>query len=111
MKTHDAFLRHLSGLLDRAIAWCTLSFVLSAVAWSVAWDRGLHQPAVDGWLILAAAWAASAPDRVALTLLALCVVIGMLGATLISIWLHRRWLRRAQLDAVQLRGSRWEGDK
>lgn len=111
MNTHDAFLRHLSGLLDRAIAWCTLSMVLSAATWSIAWDRGLHQPAVDGWLILAAIWAGKTPDRVALTLLALCIVIGMLGATLISIWLYRRWLGRVQLDTVQLRGSRLEGDQ
>ncbi|WP_298924539.1 hypothetical protein [uncultured Ramlibacter sp.] len=111
MKTHDAFLRHLSGLRDRALAWFSLSIALTAATWSIAWDRGLHRPAVDGWVLLAAAWAGRTADRTALTLLSLCVAVGMLGATLISSWLFRRWLRRAQVAPMQLRGSRWEQDQ
>jgi hypothetical protein len=111
MKTHDPFLRHVFAALDRAAVWCVLAFVVTALAWTAAWEGGLGLPALDGWRMLALALSGRSADRTALTLLALCAALGLSTATVIGGWLFRRWQRRAQLDVLRLRGSRWENDR
>lgn len=111
MRTHDAFLRHLLGAFDRAMVWTVLAVVLSAVTWTAAWERGLGQPALDGWRLLGLALLGRETNRTALTLLVLCALAGVMGATLAGGWLFRRWRRRAELDVLRLRGARWEGDR
>jgi len=111
MRTHDAFLRHLLSAVDRALVWALLAVVLSAVTWTVAWERGLGFPALDGWRVLGLALLGRETDRIALTLLTLCAALGIAGATLVGGWLFRRWKRRAELDVMRLRGARWEGDR
>ena len=111
MKTHDPFLRHVFGAFDRAAVWCVLAVAITALAWTAAWERGLGLPALDGWRLLASALTGRGADRTALTLLALCAAFGLSGATVIGAWLFRRWQRRAQIDVLRLRGSRWENDR
>lgn len=111
MRTSDPFLRHLFGAMDRAAVWCVLALVITALAWTAAWERGLGVPALDGWRLLLAAMSGRSIDRHAVTLLALCVGFGASGATVIGGWLFRRWARRAQLDVLRLRGSRWENER
>jgi len=111
MKTHDPFLRHLLGALDRVAVWCVLALVITALAWTAAWERGLGLPALDGWRLLVSALAGSNVDRTTLTLLGLCAAVGICGATVVGGSLFRRWQRRAQLDVLRLRGSRWESDR
>lgn len=41
MRTHDAFLRHLLGAVDRALVWTVLAIVLSALTRTATWERGL----------------------------------------------------------------------
>ncbi|MBN8507332.1 MAG: hypothetical protein J0L57_01835 [Burkholderiales bacterium] len=111
MRTHDAFLRHLLGAVDRAVVWAVLALVLSALTWAAAWERGLGLPALDGWRLLGQALLGRETDRTTLTLLVLCALVGVMGATLVGGWLFRRWKRRAELDVMRLRGARWEGDR
>lgn len=111
MKTQDPFLRHLLAAVDRALVWTVLAVVLAALAWTVTWERGLGQPAIDGWRLLASVLLGRPVERTALTLLALCVALGVAGATLVGSWLFRRWRRRAELDVLRVRGARWEGDR
>lgn len=111
MRTHDAFLRHLLGAVDRAVVWAVLSIVLSALTWTAAWERGLGLRALDGWRVLGLALLGRETNRTALTLLVLCLLVGVMGATLLGGWLFRRWRRRAELDVLRLRGARWEGDR
>lgn len=111
MRTHDAFLRHLLGAVDRALVWVVLAVVLSALTWTAAWERGLGLPTLDGWRVLGLALLGRETDRTALTLLVLCVLVGVMSATLLGGWLFRRWQRRAELDVVRLRGARWESDQ
>lgn len=111
MKTHDAFLRHLLGAFDRAMVWTVLALVLSAVTWTAAWERGLSLPAMDGWRVLGLALLGRETERTVLTLLVLCALVGVMGATVVGGWLFRRWQRRAELDVLRLRGARWEGDR
>ena len=111
MKSHDPFLRHVFGALDRAAVWCMLAVVITALAWTATWERGLGLPALDGWRLLASALSGRGVDRTALTLLALCAALGLSAATVIGGWLFRRWQQRAQLDVLRLRGSRWENDR
>lgn len=111
MRTHDAFLRHLRGALDRALVWAVLAVVLSALTWTAAWERGLGLPVLDGLRVLGLALLGRETDRTALTLLVLCAALGVTGATLVGGWLFRRWQRRAELDVTRLRGARWESDK
>lgn len=111
MRTHDAFLRHLLSVVDRALVWAALSVMLSALTWAAAWERGLGLRALDGWRVLGLALLGRQPDRTAVTLLVLCIVVGVMGATVTGGWLFRRWQRRAELDVTRLRGTRWEGDR
>jgi uncharacterized membrane protein YjgN (DUF898 family) len=111
MRTHDAFLRHLLDAVDRAVVWAVLAMMLSALTWTAAWERGLRLPALDGWRVLGSVLVGSETDRTALTLLVLCAIVGVMGATLLGGWLFRRWQRRAELDVVRLRGARWGGDR
>ena len=111
MKTHDAFLRHLLSAVDRAAVWTALAVVLSAVTWTAAWECGLGLRALDGWRVLGLVLLGRETDRTALTLLVLCALVGVMGATLVGGWLFRRWQRRAELDVMRLRGARWEGDR
>jgi len=111
MRTHDAFLRHLLGAVDRALVWAVLAIVMSALTWTVAWERGLGLRALDGWRVLGLSLLGRDTDRTALTLLALCGLVGVMGATLVGVWLFRRWKRRAELNVARLRGARWEGDR
>lgn len=111
MSTHDAFLRHLLAALDRALVWTVLAVVLSALTWTAAWERGLGLPALDGWRVLGFALLGRETDRTALTLLVLCTLVGVMGATLLGGWLFRRWRRRAELDVLRLRGARWEAEQ
>lgn len=108
MSTHDPFLRHWLNVLDRALVWLTLSVGWSALIWSVAWQRGLQQPALNGWRLLYALLTGEAIDRTSLTLLALSVVAGLLLATVLSTCLFRRWTRQGELRLHHLRGSRLE---
>lgn len=66
---------------------------------------------MNGWRVLGLALLGRETDRTALTLLVLCALVGVMGATLVGGWLFRRWQRRAELDMVRLRGARWEGDR
>jgi len=111
MRTHDPFLRHLLSVLDRTFVWAVLTVVLTGLAWTATWERGLGLPVLDGWRVLASAVLGRETDRTTLTLLALCGAIGMAAATVIGGWLFRRWQRRAALNVVRLRGARWENDK
>lgn len=111
MRTHDAFLRHLLGAVDRALVWSVLAMVLSALAWTAAWERGLGLPVLDGLRVLGRALLGRETNRTALTLLVLCASLGIAGASLVGGWLFRRWQRRAELDVVRVRGARWEGDQ
>lgn len=111
MKTHDPFLRHLLVAVDRALVWTVLALTLTALTWAAAWERGLGQPALNGWKLLGTALRGSSLDRTAWTLLVLSTVVGVLGATLVGGWLFRRWRRRAELDGLRLRGVRWEDDR
>lgn len=111
MRTHDAFLRHLLGAVDRAMVWAVLAVALSALAWTAAWERGLGLSALDGWRVLGLALLGRETDRTALTLLVLCCLVGVMGATLVGAWLFRRWQRRAELDVMRLRGARWEAER
>lgn len=111
MKTHDAFLRHLLGAFDRATVWTVLAVALSAVTWTAAWERGLGLPVLDGWRVLGLALLGRETDRTTLTLLVLCALVGVMGATVVGGWLFRRWQRRAELDVMRLRGARWESDR
>ena len=111
MSTRDPFLRHLLSAIERTIVWMVLAVVLTALAWTAVWDRGLRLPALDGWQVLGLALVGREPNRTALTLLALCAALGITGATLLGGWLFRRWQRRAELDVHSLRGARWEGDR
>jgi hypothetical protein len=111
MKTHDPFLRHLSGCVDRLCVWCTLAFAFTALAWAATWIRGLGLAPIDGLRVLASALTNRDTDRTALTLLALCILVGIATATLVSGWLFRRWQRRSELDLLRLRGARWENEQ
>jgi hypothetical protein len=111
MKTHDAFLRHLFGAVDRAVVWTVLAVALSAVTWTAACERGLGLTALNGWRVLGLSLLGRETDRTALTLLVLCALVGVMGATLVAGWLFRRWQRRAELDVLRLRGARWEDDR
>ena len=111
MSTHDPFLRHLLSAVDRVLVWLVLAVVLAALTWTAVWDRGLRLPVLDGWQVLGLALLGQATDRTALTLLVLCALVGVLGATLMGGWLFRRWQRRAELYVMHLRGARWEGDQ
>jgi len=111
MRTHDPFLRHLLGALDRVAVWFVLALAITALAWTAAWERGLGVPALDGWRLVVSALAGRSVDRTTMTLLALCAAVGISGATVVGGWLFRRWQRRAQLDVLRLRGSRWESDR
>ncbi|CAM3531655.1 ABC transporter permease [Bordetella sputigena] len=111
MRTHDAFLRHLLGAIDRARVWAVLAVVLSAVTWATVWALGLGLPALDGWRVLGLALLGRETNRTTLTLLVLCTLVGVMGATLVGGWLFRRWKRRAELDMRRLRGVRWEDDR
>ncbi|MCA3069669.1 MAG: hypothetical protein ING90_16885 [Rhodocyclaceae bacterium] len=111
MKAHDAFLRHLLGAVDRATVWTVLAVVLSAVTWTAAWERGLGLPALDGWRVLGLALLGRETDRTALTLLVLCALVGVMGASVAGGWPFGRWQRRAELDVMRLRGARWENDR
>jgi hypothetical protein len=111
MRTHDAFLRYLLGAVDRALVWAVLAIVLSALTWTSAWERGLGLRALDGWRVLGFALLGHETDRTVLTLLVLCVLVGVMGATLVGGWLFRRWRRRAELDVLRVRGTRWEDDR
>lgn len=111
MRTHDAFLRHLLSAVDRAVVWAVLSILLSALTWTAAWERGLGLRALDGWRVFGLVLLGRETDRTALTLLVLCALVGVMGATLMGDWLFRRWRRRAELDVLRLRGTRWEGDR
>jgi hypothetical protein len=111
MRTHDPFLRHLLGAVDRALVWAVLAVVLAALAWTVTWERGLGLPVLNGWRLLGLALLGRETDRTVLTLLVLCAAVGVLSASLLGVWLFRRWRRRAELDAARLRGARWEGDR
>ena len=111
MKTHDPFLRHLLAAVDRALVWTVLAVALTALVWTATWERGLGQPAIDGWRVLGLALLGKHTDRTALTLLALSAALGIAGASLVGGWLFRRWHRRADLDVLRLRGARWEGDQ
>jgi hypothetical protein len=108
MSTHDPFLRYWLNVLDRALVWLTLSLGCSAVIWSVAWQRGLQQPALNGWRLLYTLLTSQAIDRPSLTILALSTGSGLLLATLLSAWLFRRWTRQGELRHHHLRGSRLE---
>lgn len=111
MKTHDPFLRHLLAAVDRALVWTVLAVALTALVWTAIWERGLGQPAIDGWRVLGLALLGKYTDRTALTLLALSAALGIAGASMVGGWLFRRWHRRADLDVLRLRGARWEGDQ
>lgn len=113
MRTHDAFLRHLLSAVDRALVWAVLAIVLSALTWTTLWQRGLGLPALDGWRVLGLALLGRGTDcmALALTLLVLCALVGVMGATLVGGWLFSRWKRRAELNVTRLRGTRWEGDQ
>lgn len=111
MSTRDPFLRHLLSVVDRALVWGVLAIALTALTWSVTWDRGLGLPVLDGWRLISDVLLGRETDRTTRTLLALCSTVGMTGATIIGGFLFRRWKRRAELDAVPLRGSRWEADR
>ena len=111
MRTHDPFLRHLLAAMDRCVVWTVLAIVVTALAWTAAWERGLGMPALDGWQLLVEALLGQATDRTALTMLVLCAGLGITSATLVSGWMFRHWQRRAQLDVLRLRGSRWEGEQ
>lgn len=111
MRTHDAFLRHLLGAVDRVLVWSVLAVVLSVLTWTAAWERGLGLRPLDGWRVLGLALLGRETDRTALTLLVLCALVGFMGATLVGGGLFRRWQHRAELDVVRLRGARWEGDR
>ena len=52
MRTHDPFLRHLLGAVDRAFVLVAFAMVLTALAWIAVWERGLGLPALDGWRVL-----------------------------------------------------------
>ena len=52
MRTHDPFLRHLLGAVDRAFVLVAFAMVLTALAWTAVWKRGLGLPALDGWRVL-----------------------------------------------------------
>lgn len=41
MRTHDALLRHLLGVVDRALVWAVLAIMLSALTWTAAWESGV----------------------------------------------------------------------
>ncbi|MBA3598870.1 MAG: hypothetical protein H0W40_16055 [Methylibium sp.] len=111
MRTHDPFLRHVLSAVDRVAVWCVLALVITALAWSAAWERGIGLPALDGWRVVASALLGRGIDRTVLTLLVTCAAVGIGGATVVGGWLFRRWQLRAQLDVVRLRGSRWENDR
>lgn len=111
MRTHDPFLRHLLASVDRCVVWTVLAIVMTALTWTAAWERGLGMPALDGWQLLAGVLLGRAMDRTALTMLVLCAGLGITGAMLVSGWMFRRWQRRAKLDMLRLRGSRWEGEQ
>ncbi len=108
MNTHDPFLRHWLNAIDRALVWLTLSVGCAALIWSVAWQRGLQLPALNGWRLLYALLTGQAIDRTGLTILALSAGSGLLLATLLSAWLFRRWTRQGELRLHHLRGSRLE---
>lgn len=111
MRTHDAFLRHLLGAVDRVLVWAVLAVALSVLTWTAIWERGLGLPAMDGWRVLGLALVGRETDRTVLTLLVLCALLGVMGATLVGGSLFLRWKRRAELDVLRLRGARWEGDR
>lgn len=111
MSTHDPFLRHVLAVIDRIAVWSVLAVSLTALIWTAAWERGLGQPAVDGWRALLTALITYDVDRLTLTLLVLCIGCGTTTATLLGSWLFRRWRNSAQLDQVRLRGARWEGEQ
>jgi hypothetical protein len=108
MSTHDPFLRHWLNVIDRALVWLTLSVGCAALIWSVAWQRGLQQPAVNGWRLLHTMSTGQPIDRLSLTILALSVGAGVLLATVLSSWLFRRWTRQGELRLHHVRGSRLE---
>ena len=109
MRTHDPFLRHILAAVDRVMVWTVLAVMLTALVWTAAWERGLGQPVIDGWRVLGLALLGKVVDRTALTLLAMCVALGIAGASLVGSWMFRRWKRRADVDTMRLRGARWEG--
>lgn len=111
MRTNDAFLRHLLAAVDRTLVWATLAVVLTALAWTATWVRGLGQPALDGWRVLGSMLLGRGADRTSMTLLVLCAAVGVTAATVIGGWLFSRWRMRAELDVVRLRGARWESEK
>ncbi len=111
MKTHDAFLRHLLSLAERAFAWTVLALALFGLTWTAVFERGLGVRPLDAWRLLGLALLGQEIDRTALTLLTLCGLVGAMGATLVGGWMIRRWQRRSELDSLRLRGARWEGDR
>lgn len=111
MKTHDPFLRHLFSVVDRAIVWMVLAIVLSALVWTVAWERGLGLPVMDGWHALALVMSGQEINRTVLTLLTLSGALGVTTASVISASLFRRWKHQAVVDVTRLRGVRWESEK
>eukprot|EP01036_Dinobryon_divergens_P049389 gene49389-66176_t len=40
---------------QRGAVWCVLAVVITALAWTAVWERGLSLPALDGWRFLASA--------------------------------------------------------
>ncbi len=110
MKTHDPFLRHLANALDRVMVWLALDVVLTALAWTAAYERGLGVPALDMVRALLALDMQRPIDRISLTVLLMSAVIGTLGATLLSGVLFRRWKRKASPEGP-LRGTRWESEE
>ena len=108
MSTHDPFLRHWLNALDRALVWLTLCLGSSALVWTLAWERGLGQPALNGWRLLYAFLTGHATDRASLTMLVLSAAAGVMLATLLSTWLFLRWSRQGEMSLRHLRGSKLE---
>jgi hypothetical protein len=88
MRTHDPFLRHLLASVDRCVVLTVLAIVMTALAWTAAWECGLGMPALDGWQLLAEVLLGRAMDSTALTMLALCAELGITSAMLVSGWRH-----------------------
>ena len=109
MNARDPFLRHWLNILDRCLIWLVFSIVCTAVIWTAAWTRGLHQPVLNGWRVLYAVVTGDSIERTSLTLLALSAGAGVLLATVLSMWLFHIWKRQGEMRVSHLRGSRLEG--